>query len=63
MAAKPQPEARSLSDINLLAANPPQYPHHPDLRESLTLYISRVPGKQGWLPSSDPAALPSVRML
>ncbi|KAK5653688.1 hypothetical protein OQA88_8719 [Cercophora sp. LCS_1] len=41
--AKPQ-EARSLSDINYIAANPPQYPHHPELRESLTLYISRVPG-------------------
>ena len=47
MAAKLQPEARSLSTINYLAANPPQYPHHPELRESLTLYISRVPGTQG----------------
>ncbi|KAK3690556.1 hypothetical protein B0T22DRAFT_194239 [Podospora appendiculata] len=37
-------EARSLSDINALAANPPQYPHHPEPKESLTLYISRVPG-------------------
>ncbi|KAK0624191.1 hypothetical protein B0T14DRAFT_427460 [Immersiella caudata] len=44
MAAKPQVEARSLSDINYVAANPPQYPHHPEVRESLTLYISRVPG-------------------
>ncbi|KAK3314002.1 oxidoreductase-like protein [Apodospora peruviana] len=44
MAARPQVEARSLSTINSLAANPPQYPHHPELRESLTLYISRVPG-------------------
>ncbi|KAK0648521.1 hypothetical protein B0T16DRAFT_408344 [Cercophora newfieldiana] len=43
MAARPQ-EARSLSDINYVAANPPQYPHHPEVRESLTLYISRVPG-------------------
>lgn len=43
MATK-QVEARSLSDINILAANPPQYPHHPEVRESLTLYISRVPG-------------------
>ncbi|KAK4153765.1 oxidoreductase-like protein [Chaetomidium leptoderma] len=46
MAARPQPEARSLSTINYLAANPPQYPYHPELRESLTLYISRVPGTQ-----------------
>lgn len=48
MAARPgpQPEARSLSTINYLAANPPQYPHHPEVRESLTLYISRVPGTQ-----------------
>ncbi|KAK4038650.1 oxidoreductase-like protein [Parachaetomium inaequale] len=46
MTAKPQPEARSLSTINYLAANPPQYPYHPELRESLTLYISRVPGTQ-----------------
>jgi NADH dehydrogenase (ubiquinone) Fe-S protein 8 len=47
MAARPQPEARSLSSINYLAANPPQYPYHPEVRESLTLYISRVPGTQG----------------
>ncbi|GAB1316833.1 Oxidoreductase-like protein (Fragment) [Madurella fahalii] len=45
MATK-QLEARSLSTINYLAANPPQYPHHPELKESLTLYISRVPGTQ-----------------
>ncbi|KAK4113252.1 hypothetical protein N656DRAFT_778784 [Canariomyces notabilis] len=37
-------EARSLSDINYLAANPPQYPYRPEIKESLTLYISRVPG-------------------
>lgn len=43
----PQVEARSLSDLNILAANPPQYPHHPEVRESLTLYISRVPGTRG----------------
>ncbi len=47
MAAKPRVEARSLSEINILAANPPQYPHHPTVRESLTLYISRVPGTRG----------------
>ncbi|KXX75475.1 hypothetical protein MMYC01_208468 [Madurella mycetomatis] len=46
MAAR-QVEARSLSTINYLAANPPQYPHHPEIKESLTLYISRVPGTQG----------------
>ncbi|KAJ4286350.1 hypothetical protein N0V88_008056 [Collariella sp. IMI 366227] len=46
MAARPQPEARSLSALNYLAANPPQYPYSPELRESLTLYISRVPGTQ-----------------
>ncbi|KAM7184009.1 oxidoreductase-like protein [Rhypophila sp. PSN 637] len=39
-----QVEAKSLSAINSIAANPPQYPHFPDVRESLTLYISRVPG-------------------
>ncbi|KAK0750643.1 hypothetical protein B0T18DRAFT_437766 [Schizothecium vesticola] len=44
VAQVPQVEARSLSDLNILAANPPQYPHHPEVRESLTLYISRVPG-------------------
>jgi hypothetical protein len=46
----PQVEARSLSDLNILAANPPQYPHHPEVRESLTLYISRVPGTRGVYP-------------
>ncbi|KAK4225302.1 oxidoreductase-like protein [Podospora fimiseda] len=46
MATGPRTEARSLSDINFIAANPPQYPHHPDVRESLTLYLSRVPGTQ-----------------
>ncbi|KAL1836414.1 hypothetical protein VTJ49DRAFT_5164 [Mycothermus thermophilus] len=46
MAVRPQKEARSLSEINYLASNPPQYPYHPEPRESLTLYISRVPGTQ-----------------
>ncbi|KAK4096283.1 hypothetical protein N658DRAFT_490088 [Parathielavia hyrcaniae] len=46
MATQTQPEARSLSTINYLAANPPQYPYQPEVRESLTLYISRVPGTQ-----------------
>jgi len=44
-----QVEARSLSAINSLAANPPQYPVNPteENHESLTLYISRVPGSRG----------------
>ncbi|KAK0736583.1 hypothetical protein B0T21DRAFT_348625 [Apiosordaria backusii] len=46
MAAGPRTEARSLTAINYIAANPPQYPHHPEVKESLTLYISRVPGTQ-----------------
>ncbi|KAK7943874.1 uncharacterized protein PG986_012987 [Apiospora aurea] len=39
-------EARSLSALNALAANPPQYPVKPNetRQEPLTLYISRVPG-------------------
>ena len=41
-----QVEARSLADLNYLAANPPRYPVNPaeEPRESLVLYISRVPG-------------------
>ncbi|KAJ9145378.1 Oxidoreductase-like protein [Pleurostoma richardsiae] len=41
-----QVEAKSLSAINFLAANPPQYPNNPteDKHEALVLYISRVPG-------------------
>ncbi|RYP71142.1 hypothetical protein DL769_004753 [Monosporascus sp. CRB-8-3] len=39
-------EARSLAEINYLAANPPQYPTNPaeKRQDPLTLYISRVPG-------------------
>ncbi|KAJ0107490.1 hypothetical protein J7T55_007679 [Diaporthe amygdali] len=38
-------EARSLSALNQIAAHPPQYPINPTERhETLTLYISRVPG-------------------
>ncbi|PHH79958.1 hypothetical protein CDD82_2061 [Ophiocordyceps australis] len=39
-------EARSLASLNVLAANPPQYPEKPqqDKQEPLVLYISRVPG-------------------
>ncbi|WYZ33790.1 hypothetical protein EsH8_I_000066 [Colletotrichum jinshuiense] len=41
-----QIEARSLTSLNYLAANPPQYPHKPaeQRQDPLTLYISRVPG-------------------
>lgn len=44
-------EARSMSDLKELADNPPQYPVNPTgiPRESLTLYISRVPGSRGTL--------------
>ncbi|KAB5533461.1 hypothetical protein GE09DRAFT_1143991 [Coniochaeta sp. 2T2.1] len=43
-----QVEARSMSDLNELADNPPQYPVNPAEvpRESITLYISRVPGSR-----------------
>ncbi|KAL2204561.1 hypothetical protein CC79DRAFT_1372561 [Sarocladium strictum] len=39
-------EARSLSSLNFLAANPPQYPVKPneEKADSLCLYILRVPG-------------------
>ncbi|KAM0513187.1 hypothetical protein ACHAPE_008033 [Trichoderma viride] len=39
-------EAQSLAAVNLLAANPPQYPENPSEtpHEPLVLYISRVPG-------------------
>ncbi|KAF5023177.1 hypothetical protein F66182_4758 [Fusarium sp. NRRL 66182] len=39
-------EARSLTALNTLAGNPPQYPINPaqERQDPLTLYISRVPG-------------------
>ncbi|RCI12696.1 hypothetical protein L249_0664 [Ophiocordyceps polyrhachis-furcata BCC 54312] len=39
-------QARSLSSLNALAANPPQYPERPneERHPPLVLYISRVPG-------------------
>ncbi|KAH6989544.1 hypothetical protein BKA56DRAFT_257496 [Ilyonectria sp. MPI-CAGE-AT-0026] len=39
-------EARSLTSVNNLAANPPQYPINPtdERQDPLVLYISRVPG-------------------
>lgn len=42
-------EARSLTILNELAANPPQYPEKPadEAKDPLTLYISRVPGTRG----------------
>jgi hypothetical protein len=42
-------EARSLSAINFIAANPPQYPVNPteERHADLVLYISRVPGTRG----------------
>jgi hypothetical protein len=42
-------EARSLTALNQLAANPPQYPKKPNevKQDILTLYISRVPGTRG----------------
>lgn len=42
-------EARSLTALNNLAGNPPQYPINPTdgRQEALTLYISRVPGTRG----------------
>ncbi|ROT37783.1 hypothetical protein SODALDRAFT_360075 [Sodiomyces alkalinus F11] len=41
-------KARSLSSLNFLAANPPQYPVNPteEKQEPLILYIARVPGGQ-----------------
>lgn len=42
-------EARSLTALNNLAGNPPQYPINPaqEKQDPLTLYISRVPGTRG----------------
>ena len=42
-------EARSLAELNYLAANPPQYPTNPaeKKQDPLVLYISRVPGTRG----------------
>ncbi|TQS38881.1 hypothetical protein Golomagni_00607 [Golovinomyces magnicellulatus] len=41
-------EANSLSEITQIASNPPNFPRNPAgiRRESLTLYISRVPGTE-----------------
>ncbi|RKF74595.1 putative oxidoreductase-like protein [Golovinomyces cichoracearum] len=41
-------EANSLSEITQIASNPPNFPRNPAgiRRESLTLYISRVPGSE-----------------
>ena len=42
-------EARSLAELNYLAANPPQYPTNPaeKKQDPVVLYISRVPGTRG----------------
>lgn len=44
-------EAGSLSSITEIAGNPPRYPQNPTevIKESLVLYIARVPGSQGIL--------------
>jgi len=55
----PAVEARSLSSVTTLAANPPLYPRNPtqEIQQPLVLYIARVPGSKGdrispdWLPS------------
>ncbi|MCJ1399305.1 hypothetical protein MMC11_002507 [Xylographa trunciseda] len=41
-------EAKSLTSITLLAANPPQYPRNPtqEIQKPLVLYIARVPGSR-----------------
>ncbi|EXJ95544.1 hypothetical protein A1O1_00666 [Capronia coronata CBS 617.96] len=41
-------EARSISSLSTLLANPPQYPRNPthQVHDSLVLYIVRVPGSQ-----------------
>ena len=46
-------EARSLSALTNLAANPPKYPLNPTqkVQEPLVLYIARVPGSQGTMQS------------
>lgn len=51
MATAQPKEARSLADLNLLAANPPQYAEKPEeeKQEPLVLYVSRVPGTRGKL--------------
>lgn len=42
-------QANSLSSITQLAGNPPKYPRNPTepKKESLVLYIARVPGSRG----------------
>src|SRR3954453_14775856 len=45
----PPIEARSLSSLTNLLANPPQYPRNPthQVLDPLVLYIVRVPGSRG----------------
>lgn len=48
-AASPAIEAKSLSSLTALAANPPAYPRNPThvKHDPLVLYIARVPGSKG----------------
>lgn len=57
----PAVEARSLSSITTLAANPPLYPRNPtqEIQQPLVLYIARVPGSKGDKPVR--VGLPSYR--
>jgi hypothetical protein len=44
-------EARSLSSVTAIAANPPAYPRNPtqERLDRLVLYIVKVPGSRGQL--------------
>ena len=54
----PAVEARSLSSLTTLAANPPLYPRNPtqEIQQPLVLYIARVPGSKGDRPSPEGAS-------
>ncbi|KAH7018136.1 uncharacterized protein B0I36DRAFT_368179 [Microdochium trichocladiopsis] len=55
-------EARSLASLNLLAANPPQYPSAPvsQRQDPVVLYISRVPGSRDIILSTQKPQLKNV---
>jgi len=59
----PAVEARSLSSLTTLAANPPLYPRNPtqEIQQPLVLYIARVPGSKG--DRTLPIGLPSFKKL
>ena len=64
MVTSPPPvEARSLSSITAIAANPPAYPRNPthEKHDPLELYIVRVPGSQGESTPIPPRKLVSSR--